>query len=334
MELIPLEKQTETLRFTCRAFSSACMLYMADGSGEGAAGHRALNWQDDVNTDDYGGLLTYPSVSYVTNDQVCDDLNVLDTSFDYANINSMKVHSNNNVAHFSTRESYEEPPQTCASIVLEIDEILGKDTPFEEGSPSLQLFEPGHCHKFPASGGVARNHEFELKKWNSDLLAGKNYLKVTETNGGTCRDQSVETSESSASQSERTCGSGSEKLIEKCQLPFESQWKNGVKLGRVGKITRQTRRYAKPRRSRYCHLCARHERSVKMVGCTNIKERICQKSVCVKCIELYQLDATVVDWKCPHCERNCPKRAKCVSYNRQTAERRERSQLAKCSAYK
>lgn len=102
----------------------------------------------------------------------------------------------------------------------------------------------------------------------------------------------------------------------------------------VGKIDkskskRQSRRYAAPRRSRYCHLCARHEKTVEMVGCGNINHGTCQKSICVKCIKTYNLQTNCADWECPHCQNKCPSRAKCFSYDRQTAQRREKMKRAK-----
>lgn len=93
----------------------------------------------------------------------------------------------------------------------------------------------------------------------------------------------------------------------------------------IGKGGRRTRRYSSARSSRYCHLCARHEKSVPMVGCSNVKQNICQKSVCVKCIERYGLSSSEQNWVCPHCQGKCPPRAKCFAYDRQTAQRRERT---------
>lgn len=94
----------------------------------------------------------------------------------------------------------------------------------------------------------------------------------------------------------------------------------------IRKCIRRARRYSSPRSSRYCHLCARHQKSVKMVGCSNVEQNICQKSVCVKCIERYKLSRnTASHWICPHCENKCPPRAKCFAYDRQTAQRRQRT---------
>lgn len=104
---------------------------------------------------------------------------------------------------------------------------------------------------------------------------------------------------------------------------------SGVGKIEKSKSKRQSRRYAAPKRSRYCHLCARHEKTVEMVGCGNIKHGTCQKSICVKCIKTYNLQANCTDWECPHCQNKCPSRAKCFSYDRQTAQRREKLKRAK-----
>lgn len=99
----------------------------------------------------------------------------------------------------------------------------------------------------------------------------------------------------------------------------------------IRKGGRRTRRYSSARSSRYCHLCARHEKSVPMVGCSNVQRNICQKSVCVKCIERYGLSSSEQNWVCPHCQGKCPPRAKCFAYDRQTAQRRERTILTRLS---
>lgn len=108
---------------------------------------------------------------------------------------------------------------------------------------------------------------------------------------------------------------------------------NGAAVGALNGIikTKQRRRYAKPKSSKYCHLCARHERAVTMYPCGNVDLGICQKSVCAKCFETHGLDmnaaraprvASSPRWTCPHCQGCCPTKAKCHSYDRQTERRR------------
>lgn len=115
---------------------------------------------------------------------------------------------------------------------------------------------------------------------------------------------------------------------------------NGSAVGALNGIikTKQRRRYAKPKSSRYCHLCARHERAVKMFACGNVDLGICQKSVCAKCFEMYGLDLNAAKaprvqasprWTCPHCQNCCPKKAKCHSYDRQTERRRMKTRELK-----
>lgn len=121
------------------------------------------------------------------------------------------------------------------------------------------------------------------------------------------------------------------------QSGSKSVGSGGGESSGVGKIEktkskRQSRRYAAPRRSRYCHLCARHDKTVEMIGCGNIKKGTCQKSICVKCIKLHNLQVNCADWTCPHCQNKCPSRAKCFSYDRQTAQRREKLKRAKNEA--
>lgn len=99
-----------------------------------------------------------------------------------------------------------------------------------------------------------------------------------------------------------------------------------------GRVQKQTRRYSAPKSSRYCHLCARHQRCVKMIPCGNVELGLCQKSVCKKCIDTYNLEVTGPSWACPHCQNKCPQRAKCFAYDRQTARRREKTLKAKLSS--
>lgn len=110
-----------------------------------------------------------------------------------------------------------------------------------------------------------------------------------------------------------------------------------VKCGSVVKH-KQRRRYAKPKSSKYCHLCARHVRAVRMYPCGNLELGICQKSVCGKCFETYNLDLAAAErprtpgcpaWTCPHCQNACPEKAKCHSYDRQTERRRMKTREAK-----
>lgn len=101
----------------------------------------------------------------------------------------------------------------------------------------------------------------------------------------------------------------------------------------TGRVQKQTRRYTVPKSSRYCHLCARHQRSVSMIPCGNVELGLCQKSVCGKCIEHYRLQVTLPSWSCPHCQNKCPQRAKCFAYDRQTARRRERTLRAKRNSH-
>lgn len=105
-----------------------------------------------------------------------------------------------------------------------------------------------------------------------------------------------------------------------------------ARTGPGGRVQKQTRRYSAPKSSRYCHLCARHQRCVKMIPCGNVELGLCQKSVCKKCIDTYKLEVSGPSWACPHCQNKCPQRAKCFAYDRQTARRREKTLKSKLSS--
>eukprot|EP00172_Hildenbrandia_rubra_P004491 Plantae.Rhodophyta-Hildenbrandia_rubra.ctg9189.p1 GENE.Plantae.Rhodophyta-Hildenbrandia_rubra.ctg9189~~Plantae.Rhodophyta-Hildenbrandia_rubra.ctg9189.p1 ORF type:complete len:351 (-),score=62.84 Plantae.Rhodophyta-Hildenbrandia_rubra.ctg9189:350-1402(-) len=131
-------------------------------------------------------------------------------------------------------------------------------------------------------------------------------------------------------------------------------------------ITKQFRRYAHPKASKYCHVCARHRRAIEMAPCGNVLHGSCQKSICKRCFDNLEMDweAASVNhdelqrvlaemaknssagmiglggekkvgdtgkewWTCTHCRGVCPERAKCFAYDRQTARRRQRMQEEK-----
>lgn len=89
------------------------------------------------------------------------------------------------------------------------------------------------------------------------------------------------------------------------------------------KKQRRAARFDKPVPSRFCHVCSRTPKNVRLVVCCKIKEGICRKVICEKCFEEYKwgdfqhaLNTHSSDWVCPHCSGNCPERAQCRTYQR------------------
>lgn len=81
--------------------------------------------------------------------------------------------------------------------------------------------------------------------------------------------------------------SGGDPIPRRSRIPAAAHTSSGVAKSAP---TKQRRRYNQPRSSKYCHLCARHERAVPMVPCGNFFRGLCQKSVCRKCFATYGLD--------------------------------------------
>jgi len=82
--------------------------------------------------------------------------------------------------------------------------------------------------------------------------------------------------------------------------------------------------------SRFCHICARTQRTARHITCANFKRGECRKSVCEKCFNTYNWDWDVAsqpdsDWVCTHCRNCCPSKARCVIYEKVNNKRREKS---------
>lgn len=89
------------------------------------------------------------------------------------------------------------------------------------------------------------------------------------------------------------------------------------------KKQRRAAKFEKPVPSRFCHVCSRTPKNVRLVVCTKIKEGTCRKVICEKCFEEYEygnfeaaLATESSSWMCPHCAGQCPERAQCRTYQR------------------
>lgn len=91
--------------------------------------------------------------------------------------------------------------------------------------------------------------------------------------------------------------------------------------------------------SRYCHICTRITRNLKVAVCENIKLGTCRKVTCEKCVTENSWNTRsawdtededkVANWICTHCRSVCPSRAQCSTYNRINQERRTRDRMLK-----
>lgn len=89
------------------------------------------------------------------------------------------------------------------------------------------------------------------------------------------------------------------------------------------KKKRRAARFENPVPSRFCHVCSRTPKNVRLVACCNISKGTCRKVICEKCFAEYQygdltaaLDTAHSSWCCPHCAGGCPDRAQCRTYQR------------------
>jgi hypothetical protein len=88
------------------------------------------------------------------------------------------------------------------------------------------------------------------------------------------------------------------------------------------KKVRKKAKFDSPVASRFCHVCSRTPKNVRLAVCANIRDGVCRKVVCERCFDEYAYgvfdDAYVYgsDWTCPHCQGKCPARAQCRTYGR------------------
>lgn len=112
-------------------------------------------------------------------------------------------------------------------------------------------------------------------------------------------------------------------------VKFELQVVQDIKK-RISK-PRRARKSATPQPSRFCHICARTQKSRKMF-CANLNtEKKCRKAVCEPCFVELRWDFEIAvegkeKWHCPHCRGMCGSvpRARCHIYTK-TNEKRKAS---------
>lgn len=107
---------------------------------------------------------------------------------------------------------------------------------------------------------------------------------------------------------------------------------DGVPNGAVRKPrARRGRKRSLPVPSRFCHICARTQKSRKMY-CANLQtEMKCRKSVCEPCfVELgWDFAQCPANWLCPHCRGICNvvPRARCHIYTKTNEKRKAARRL-------
>lgn len=89
------------------------------------------------------------------------------------------------------------------------------------------------------------------------------------------------------------------------------------------KKKRRAAKFEKAIPSRFCHICSRTPKRVRLAVCSKIKSGTCRKVICEKCFVKYGYgdfeDAqktNETEWLCPHCSGACPARAQCRTYQR------------------
>lgn len=89
------------------------------------------------------------------------------------------------------------------------------------------------------------------------------------------------------------------------------------------KKVRRPARFDSATPSRFCHVCSRTPKRVRLAVCSKIREGLCRKVVCEMCFEQYEFgnfddayDMQNSSWLCSHCTDCCPSRAQCATYQR------------------
>lgn len=106
-----------------------------------------------------------------------------------------------------------------------------------------------------------------------------------------------------------------------------------AKKKRISK-SRRSRQNATPQPSRFCHICARTQKSRKMF-CANLNtEKKCRKAVCEPCFKELRWNFEKAlegreKWHCPHCRGMCESvpRARCHIYTKTNEKRKASKRL-------
>jgi hypothetical protein len=136
------------------------------------------------------------------------------------------------------------------------------------------------------------------------------WLSDSRTGSGQSGDQDCPVAENSIDSTERDVNTG------ECQGLTDEEL-----LRLKPKKLRKRARFDKPIPSRFCHVCSRTPKNVRLAVCSNISDGVCRKVVCERCFVEYGYggfdDAfKMSDWECPHCTGACPARAQCRTYSR------------------
>lgn len=87
------------------------------------------------------------------------------------------------------------------------------------------------------------------------------------------------------------------------------------------KKKRKKAKFESPVPSRFCHVCSRTPKNVRLAVCSKIRDGTCRKVICERCFDEYKYgnfdeSALCTSWICPHCSGMCPERAQCRTYSR------------------
>jgi Zinc-finger domain of monoamine-oxidase A repressor R1 len=87
------------------------------------------------------------------------------------------------------------------------------------------------------------------------------------------------------------------------------------------KKSRKKAKFDSPVASRFCHVCSRTPKNVRLAVCCKITDGVCRKVICEKCFVEFGYGSFEgalheKNWLCPHCAGVCPERAQCRTYSR------------------
>jgi hypothetical protein len=104
--------------------------------------------------------------------------------------------------------------------------------------------------------------------------------------------------------------------------PIASELTDEQLLKLLPKKVRKKAKFDSPVASRFCHVCSRTPKNVRLAVCANIHAGVCRKVVCERCFDDYKYGSFAEAhgpgsaWICPHCSDGCPERAQCRTYSR------------------
>lgn len=183
----------------------------------------------------------------------------------------------------------------------------------------------GPCKKNAANtltDGVRFKVVYPARHQNNALDCQENSLReVLPCTAVRDSDGTFDSNENDVSEVDETVTHTHSSLNEKCKMNLESYLTDEQLLLLKPKKQRKKAKFESPIPSRFCHVCSRTPKNVRLSVCSKIRDGICRKVVCERCFDEYgygNFEEAIIfsNWTCPHCIGICPERAQCRTYSR------------------